>query len=232
MIWGGAKSKKDMQDRIDECIMPHLEAGKIHRVLCFNEPDKEDQSNMDPESCLEYWPQLEKLGVPLCSPSCANPLGSKEARECTQGVSGCWMKDFMAKAAERGYRVDYIGVHWYGHPSADGFKKHMREIYEAYGSKRPLIITEFAPADWKARNKSPEDNRFTQEQILKFMKVVLPWLEEQPWIAGYAWFPWKHDSPVGACSALFDAENYLTAVGRYYRSVTPDKPEGDQDISA
>jgi Glycosyl hydrolase catalytic core len=115
MIWGGGKTKELLQDRIDELIQPHVEAGTIHRVLCFNEPDKKNQANMEPDRCLEFWPQLEKLGVPLCSPSCANPLGSKVARECTQGVSGCWMRDFMAKLEERGHRCDYLGVHWYVH---------------------------------------------------------------------------------------------------------------------
>jgi Glycosyl hydrolase catalytic core len=108
----------------------------------------------------------------------------------------------------------------------------MREIYDAYGSKHPLMITEFAIADWKCLNKSPEDNRFTQAQILKFMKAVLPWIEKTPWIAGYAWFPYPHDSPQGCTSALFDADNRLTVLGRYYRSITTENPEGNQDINA
>jgi Glycosyl hydrolase catalytic core len=49
MIWGGAKTKELLQDRIDELIQPHVEAGTIHRVLCFNEPDKKNQANMEPD---------------------------------------------------------------------------------------------------------------------------------------------------------------------------------------
>jgi hypothetical protein len=105
----------------------------------------------------------------------------------------------------------------------------MREIYEAYGM-RPLIITEFAVADWKAMNHSPEDNRFTRDQVLKFMKAVLPWIEKQPWISGYSWFPFSHESPQGTCSALFNADNCLTKLGKFYQSITPDNPEGNQDI--
>jgi len=230
MVWGGAKTEEDMQARIDEFIVPQIKAGTCQRLLCFNEPDKPNQSNMSPERCLDFWPQLEDLGVPLVAPSCANPLASEQGRECTQGVSGCWMKDFMGELEHRGHRCDYIGVHWYGGPSPDGFKNVMRQIYEAYGSKYPLMITEFAVADWKAMNKSSEDNRFTQDQILKFMKAVLPWIEKQEWIAGYSWFPYAHDSPQGACSSLFDADDKLTALGRFYRSVSTENPTGNQDI--
>jgi Glycosyl hydrolase catalytic core len=118
----------------------------------------------------------------------------------------------------------------YGNPAPEAFKKQMSEIYEAYGSKYPLMITEFAVADWKAMKGSPEDNRFSKEQILKFMKAVLPWIEEQPWIAGYAWFPFSHESPQGTSSALFDADNRLTDLGRFYKSVTTEDPQGNQDI--
>jgi Glycosyl hydrolase catalytic core len=118
----------------------------------------------------------------------------------------------------------------YGNPAPEAFKKQMREIYEAYGSKYPLMITEFAVADWKAMKGSPEDNRFSKDQILKFMKAVLPWIEKQEWIAGYAWFPFSHDSPQGTSSALFDEDNRLTDLGRFYKSITTENPEGNQDI--
>ncbi len=62
------------------------------------------------------------------------------------------------------------------------------------------------------------------------MKEVLPWMEQQDWIAGYAWFPFSVDSPQGTSSALFDQNGKLTACGRYYTSVTPEHPYGDQSI--
>jgi hypothetical protein len=61
---------------------------------------------------------------------------------------------------------------------------------------------------------------------------LLPWMERQDWILGYAWFPFEIDSPQGTSSALFDSENRLTALGRYYRSVTPENPDGDLSIEA
>ena len=137
------------------------------------------------------------------------------------------MRDFMKVADQRGYRMDYIGVHWYGSPSPTAFKRRMIEVYKAYG-ERPLLITEFAVADWSA--KSPNENSLKREDVLAFMKDVLPWMEKQNWIAGYAWFSFEIDDPNGSGSALFDKAGNLTATGRFYRSVTNEDPDGDQSI--
>ena len=51
------------------------------------------------------------------------------------------MIDFMREADRLGYRVDYVGVHWYGGTDAADFKAKMRRIYEKYG-RRPLMMTE------------------------------------------------------------------------------------------
>jgi hypothetical protein len=230
MIWGGAKTIEMMQQRIEDTILPQIEAGTCKRILCINEPDKKEQANMTVEKVLEFWPLFEKLGVPLCSPSCANPLGCKTAQDCCQGVQGSWMQDFMYEIDKRGYRCDYIGVHWYGGPSLEAFKKRLKEVHDAYGGTRPLLITEFAVADWKCMARSPVDNRFEKKQVLAFMQQALPWLESQHWIAGYSWFPFKIDCPQGTCSALFNNEGELTALGKYYRSVTRENPKGNQSI--
>lgn len=140
------------------------------------------------------------------------------------------MGDFMREADKRGYRVDYIGVHCYGGTHAAQFKERMRMIHERYGN-RPLLVTEFAVADWQTGGDIHK-NRHTPAAVLAFMKDVIPWMEQQEWIAGYAWFSFRIDSPEGTSSALFDASGNLTACGRYYRSVTRDHPKGDQSIQA
>jgi hypothetical protein len=103
----------------------------------------------------------------------------------------------------------------------------MERIYLKYG-KRPLLLTEFAPADWGANKKG--FNSRSPDQILNWMKQILPWLEKTEWISGYAWFPFSIDSLVGTSSALFDKDENLTAVGKYYQSITPENPSGDQSI--
>ena len=119
-------------------------------------------------AALKYWPILESLNVPLCSPGCANPEGLNDGT--VQGVNSSWMVDFMREADRLGYRVDYVGVHWYGGTDSAHFKTKMRRIYEKYG-RRPLLITEFAPADW--RPKLILKNRMKAPAVLAFMKEVL-----------------------------------------------------------
>ena len=225
MVWGAWGVDK-LQKRLNTHIVPKIKSGDVHRVLGFNEPDKLEQANMTYTEALTYWPILESLNVPLCSPACANSLSDIDGS--TQGVRGTWMRDFMKAADKRGYRIDYIGVHWYGGPSPVAFKQRMIEIYKTYGN-RPLLITEFALADWGA--KTPGENSVTQEDVLAFMQNVLPWMEQQNWIAGYAWFSFEIDDPNGCASALFDDDGNLTASGRFYQSVTNEDPSGDQSIA-
>jgi len=226
MIWGKPQSAEALQKTFQEKVVPRIKDGRVKRVLGFNEPDKKDQANMPFMDAIELWPEFMKLGVPLCSPACANPVGIND--ESAQNVPGTWMRDFMREADRRGYRVDYIGAHWYGGTNAEHFKERMRQIYEMYG-KRPLLITEFAPANWDTGGDIKK-HRHRPATVLKFMKEVLPWMEEQDWIAGYAWFSFDIRSPEGTSSALFDQAGNLTACGRYYRSVTRENPRGDQTI--
>lgn len=225
MIWW-VRQKDKLKETLKNVVEPNIKAGKTKRLLCINEPDKKDQANMPYMKAIEIWPEFEKLGIPLCSPACANSEGIND--NTTQGVPGTWMRDFITEVDKRGYRVDYIGVHCYGGTSAKHFKAKMKRIYEKYG-KRPLLITEFAPADWKTGGNIKK-NKHSPAKVLKFMKEVLPWLEKQDWIAGYSWFSFNIDSPQGTSSALFDEDGNLTACGRYYKSVTPDNPMGDQTI--
>ena len=224
MVWG-AWDKQKLKNYLATAVVPEIQAGRAKRLLGFNEPDKKKQANMTYKQALKYWPLLESMNVPLASPGCANTEGIND--DTAQGVKGTWMRDFMREVDKRGYRVDYIAVHAYHGTSAKHFKAKMKRIYEKYG-RRPLLITEFAVADWKA--KTPEKNRYSQAKVLAFMKEVLPWLEKQDFIAGYSWFPFSAASAAGTHSALFDEDGKLTACGRYYASITTENPNGNQSI--
>ena len=226
MIWGAPRSPEHLSTTLRERIVPRIRDGRVKRALGFNEPDKEDQANMPYRQAVELWPLLMELGVPLVSPACANPEGIDD--ESAQGVPGTWMRDFMREVDRRGYRVDYIGTHWYGGTNGQAFQAKLRRIYETYG-RRPLLITEFAPADWRTGGEL-ERNRHSPAAVLAFAKRVLPWMEAQDWIAGYAWFSFGMHSSNGYTSALFFEDGTLTALGRYYASVTNENPAGDQDI--
>lgn len=214
MIWG-AWGAQGLQKKINEDVVPPFNAGQTQLLLGFNEPDNDTQANMSVEKAAGFWSELEAADMPLASPVCVH-------------ADGKWMKDFMAKEGDSCMRIDIIAVHWYGSPSFGNFKSHMEKVHNLY--QRPIILTEFAPADWSA--KKPEDNKLSQGNVLDFMKKALPWLETTEWIVGYAWFPFEQSSGPGTASALFDAEGAMTPLGEYYMSVTNENPQGNQDITA
>ncbi len=95
MIWG-ASSVTDASLAQARSYGPYL--------LGFNEPDMAQQSNMTVEQALELWPKLMAAGKILGSPAVA--YGGDTA--------GGWLDRFMSGARAKGYRVDFITLHWYG----------------------------------------------------------------------------------------------------------------------
>jgi hypothetical protein len=216
MQWGGT-SVANFQANLNKYVVPYVQTGQVKRLLGFNEPDVATQANLSPDAAISFWPYLEALGIPLCSPSCAVdlPISSDD-----------WLEVFMSQIASKKYRVDYVGVHWYGSPNVKGFQSYLQSVYARYN--RPLMITEFAVADWSANASTPM--RYTSAQILNFMKGLLPWLEVQSWIYGYVWYSFAITSVHGGNSALFDQDGNLTDCGRFYQSVTITNPQGNQTI--
>lgn len=212
MIWGGNNAAYVQQSLTD--VESQIASGKSHRLLGFNEPDQTAQSNMLVPVALERWSLLESANIPLVSPSCAQPAGN-------------WMTAFMGNATSSCKRVDWVGVHWYGGANFDSFVNRMTQFHDLYG--RPLLVTEFAPADFSATTVG--NNKFTRAAVLAFMKRALPWMEAQDWIAGYAWFAFDITTPVGTSSSLINAKGELTALGAFYESVRADNPQGDQSIA-
>lgn len=170
-------------------------------LLGFNEPDQAKQGNMTVEEALDLWPKLMEAGMKLVSPSCVHPDRD-------------WMKAFMKGADERKLRVDAVGFHSYGGPSADALMKRLAAVHEMFG--RPIWITEFAVGDWSAKTRA--ENKFRPEQVAQFVQEIVPRLDACPFVERYAWFPAKPDSaPLGSC-ALFNDDGSLTSVGEAYRN--------------
>lgn len=196
MTWGAFNlPPQTLYDKLE----PLIKRKKIKRLLAFNEPDGKKQANVSVEKALELWPSLEKLNIPLGSPAPVHP--DKE-----------WLQSFMKGATEKGYRVDYICVHDYGGMNAKALLNKLERVYKLYG--RPILITEFAVADWKA--KTPQENKYTDEQVQQFMKEILPALDALPYVYGYSWFSFGRDSAAGTSSALFEEDGTLTKLGEIY----------------
>ena len=194
MIWGKWSLEKNLQ-KIDSMA----KAGKVTHLLGFNEPDGKGQANLTVEESLTYWPQLMNPNIPLGSPACIH-------------ADNEWMKGFMAKVAEKGFRVDFICVHWYGGANAQSLIDYLKSIHDLYN--RPIWLTEFAPADWNA--SSPTTSKVTKENALAFMQQILPALEKIDYVERYSWYSSSPENAALGNSALFDSAGKLTPLGVYY----------------
>lgn len=220
MVWGS------FIDDVEGTINPLKERaanGTIRTVFAFNEPDKEDQSNISEEDALTMWPYFESLGLPLVSPAPARALPSSLSGDDDQSAeSDAWLDAFIAGVDEQGLRVDIIAIHTYYSANANNFKSKIQQVIERY--KRPIIITEMAVADWTAATVA--DNKYTEDQVYAFMEEVLPWLEENENVLAYSWFPFSADTSVGCTSALFNLDGSYTKVGEYYANFKSYGAEG------
>jgi hypothetical protein len=199
MIWGAWSDTTAIQNKLNE-IVRYANEQKVHYLLDFNEPDNEDQSNMPVERAIAYWPKLMATGLPLGSPGCVHA-----DRE--------WMQKFMEEIEKRKYRVDFVCVHWYGGANAQSLVNYLNKIHELY--KRPIWITEFAPADWDA--SSVQTSNITKEKAANFMKDILPELDKLDFVHRYAWFSAKTTNAALGNSALFYDNGNLSPLGKYYR---------------
>eukprot|EP00490_Sorites_sp_Unknown_P005749 CAMPEP_0114653844 /NCGR_PEP_ID=MMETSP0191-20121206/10064_1 /TAXON_ID=126664 /ORGANISM="Sorites sp." /LENGTH=272 /DNA_ID=CAMNT_0001869093 /DNA_START=1 /DNA_END=816 /DNA_ORIENTATION=+ len=144
-------------------------SGPFNGLLGFNEPDIDSQAHMDPSHAAGIWPQVEQMansfGVQtLVSPAMCGDIG--------KGTS--WMSNFLN--ACQNCRVDAIAIHSYW-CTLDGVK-NLVDNYRRFGKK--IWLTEFACAD-------PNFDVSMAGQI-RFMKEVVPYLEQEDIIEKYAWF--------------------------------------------
>lgn len=193
MIWGWYPEKSP-------ATLEALRAKRPSILLGFNEPDHKDQSNIPVETALDVWPKFEGIADELVSPAAAAPLGP-------------WMRSFMGGVEKQKLRVDSIAVHGYPGPSPKAFLESLNRVHELY--RRPIWVTEFAVADWQAKNGAA--NRFSVPQVADFMEAVCTEMEKIPWVKGYAWFPFAGKaSNALRTSVLFDANGELTELGKLY----------------
>ncbi|MGF6230897.1 hypothetical protein QFZ27_004852 [Inquilinus ginsengisoli] len=172
---------------------------KLCALLAFNEPDGKRQADMSVDQAVDAWDKIRPLARRIGSPAAVNALGP-------------WFEGFSARMAEQGKDYDFVAVHWYGAPSAKSFLRKIDDIHEAYG--KPIWITEFAVADWAARDG--RKNRYGTEATERFMTTVLPELERRPYVERYAWMGAGAYREATVTSRLVDDTGALTALGRIY----------------
>ncbi|WP_232792282.1 glycoside hydrolase family protein [Actinacidiphila yeochonensis] len=175
-------------------------------LLGFNEPDMAGQSNMTVDQALSLWPALESAGTVLGSPAVA--YGGD--------TPGGWLDRFMTGARQKGYRVDFVALHWYGGDfttaeAVDQLRSYLQAVYDRY--HKPVWLTEFALTDF-----STGTARYpTDQQQAAFLSAATRMLDGLPYLQRYAWFwlPAKDDGP---STGLFRSGPAETPEGRAFEA--------------
>ncbi|HVT99776.1 MAG TPA: glycosyl hydrolase, partial [Acidobacteriaceae bacterium] len=162
MLWGAGSVDADLRTAV--------QSGS-KELLAFNEPDSETQGNVTVEQAIALWPKLEATGMRLGSP--ATTTGSP------------WLDQFMAEAAARRLRVDFLCLHWYGDITAPdpvaALQKYLQGYWDRY--HLPIWLTEYSGADFSFHRR-----RTTVEDNARFAADSAAMLEKLPFVERYAWF--------------------------------------------
>jgi RNA polymerase sigma factor (sigma-70 family) len=174
-------------------------------LLGFNEPDMGAQANMSVDQALSLWPKLMAAGRVLGSPAVAT--GGDRA--------GGWLDRFMSGAAARGYRVDFITLHWYGGDfvtdrAVSQLRSYLQAVYDRY--HKSIWLTEYALIDFS----SGAARYPTQNQQAAFLSASAKMFRGLTYLQRYAWFalPATDTSPTG----LFSSGPRVTVVGRAFEA--------------
>ncbi|MDX3072751.1 sigma-70 family RNA polymerase sigma factor [Streptomyces sp. MI02-7b] len=174
-------------------------------LLGFNEPDMAQQSNMTVEQALSLWPQLMDAGRVLGSPAVA--YGGD--------TPGGWLDRFMSGAKAKGYRVDFITLHWYGGDfrtaeAVGQLTSYLNAVYQRY--HKPIWLTEYALIDFSHGTRFP-----SADQQAAFVTASTKALEGLPYLQRYAWFGLGADASAPS-SGLFTDGTTATAAGRAFQA--------------
>jgi len=177
-----------------------------HILLGFNEPDMRSQSNMTVSQALSLWPQLMATGMRLGSPAVADDAATP----------GGWLDQFMQGAAARGYRVNFITVHWYGGdfataPAVSQLKSYLQAIRARY--HKPIWLTEYALASFGAPASFP-----SQRLQAAFVRASTTMLRRLSYVQRYAWFALPAPAADGS-TGLFRSGPAATRAGRAFEAV-------------
>jgi RNA polymerase sigma factor (sigma-70 family) len=196
MIWGPAD--------VTSATLSQVKS-EGHFLLGFNEPDLSGQSSMSVQQALSRWPQLMATGMTLGSPAVA----------AGAATPGGWLDQFMSGAAARGYRVNFITVHWYGTDYATGpavgqLESYLQAIYDRY--HLPIWLTEFALASFSGSPSFP-----TAQRQADFVTAAASMLQGLPYVQRYAWFALPANQSDGS-TGLFTPGGVATETGRAFQA--------------
>jgi hypothetical protein len=205
MTWGSNGAS-------DASVNTIIAKNSITHLLAFNEPDNKGQANITTTAAIPLYKNLLRTGYRMGSPA------------TTESQYRVWLSEFANFANQDKLRIDFVAVHWYDwgnwltslnanpDPVAlfNRFKAYVNNVYTLH--QKPIWITEFNANV----NRPPAVHE-------AFMKLALPWLDQDPRVERYAYF-FGNDVPARAGGVL-------TLAGQTYSShvSTPAYPENISD---
>jgi Glycosyl hydrolase catalytic core/Secretion system C-terminal sorting domain len=205
MAWGSNGAS-------DASVNNVIAKNSLTHLLAFNEPDNKGQANITTTAAVPLYKNLLRTGYRMGSPA------------TTESQYRVWLSEFTNLANQDKLRIDFVAVHWYdwgnwltslnANPNPvdvfNRFKNYVTAVYNLY--QKPIWITEFNANV----NRTPTVHE-------GFMKLALPWLEQDPRVERYAYF-FGNDVPSRA-------NGVLTTAGQIYNShiSTPAYPENIYD---
>jgi putative glycosyl hydrolase len=112
-------------------------------------------------------------------------LGSPAVQD-DAATPGSWLDQFMSGATARGYRVDFIVVHWYAQgfdpaASVSELKAYLQAVYQRY--HLPIWLTEFGMVQFGSPSTYPTD-----AQQSAFLTGAAAMMASLGYVQRYAWF--------------------------------------------
>ncbi|KAF4614287.1 hypothetical protein D9613_007994 [Agrocybe pediades] len=170
--------------------------GYASHVLGFNEPDREDQSNLSPAEAAVLWKQyiepLKGSGYQLISPSISTG---------TTGVP--WLHSFFSACDGRSF--DGVALH-VSTTDPNVFIQHLEEVHNEFNL--PVWVTQFACEDLG------EGVGCTEDQGISFMNTVTAFMDDTDWVEKY--FAFGLQAGVTGPNQLIDQNGLPTELGKVY----------------
>jgi len=191
-------------------------------VFVFNEPERGSGQNGPGDDktvaqAISDWKFIQNglagSGIKMVTPSVSD-----------DGPGQAWINSFHAAAqADPTIQVDAVGFHWYGWSTPDNiqgaisnFKSRVNHYHNMWN--KPVFINEFAIHDWGG-GYSNEQMRDANAQ---FLADVVPWMESNPDVAGYAPYNWFGSSTLIEGNPLTPTNVGLEFVGAIRNGATYD----------
>ena len=223
MIWGAPDAAKINQ----------IPAGSTE-ILAFNEPDGNNQgaqSNMSIAQIVQLWPQLKATGLRIGSIAAyTSPMATSYTMPPGPPTPGrlapaqpsipttSYFDALWTALSQANMTPDFIALHWYAPPDANGFLAWIDSIYTKY--QKPIWITEMCPADWDAgKPGQPAFERFTTAQIQTFMDSVVAGMNSRSYVERYCWKTRPTTDINLGNGALIALNGSLTPLGQHYATL-------------